>query len=62
MKNLDNCNGAFKIVFFLPNCEKHKLNFEKKNILEKTYKGTSSLDFRRNKINPLCYSSGTWRV
>jgi len=23
---------------------------------------TSSLDFRLNQINPLCYSSGTWRV
>jgi len=33
-----------------------------KSILEKTYQKTSSLDFRPNKMNPLFYSSGTWRV
>jgi len=34
----------------------------KKSISEKIYQGTSSLDFRLNKINPFCYISGTWRV
>jgi len=35
---------------------------KKESISEKTYQGTSSLDLRLNKVNPLCYSSGTWRV
>jgi len=37
----------------------NRISKNKESILEKTYQGTSSLDFRPNKINPLCYSSGT---
>jgi len=52
-----------KWCMFLPNCEEHKQNFKKKeSILEKTYHGMSSLNFRLYKMNPLCYSSWTWRV
>jgi len=40
----------------------NRISINRKSILEKTYQGTSSLDFRPNKMNPLFYSSGTWRV
>jgi len=40
----------------------NKISKNKESILEKTYQGKSSLNFRLHKMNPLCYSSGTWRV
>jgi len=40
----------------------NRISKNKEIILEKTYQGMSSLNFRLYKMNSLCYSSGTWRV
>jgi len=40
----------------------NRISKNKESILEKTYQGMSSLNFILYKRNPLCYTSGTWRV
>jgi len=40
----------------------NRISKNKESILETIYQGMSSLNFRLYKMNPLCYSSGIWRV
>jgi len=38
------------------------LNNKERRILEKTHQEMSNLNVRLHKMNPLCYSSGAWRI